>query len=318
VIEKAGTVDHVVLDKTGTVTEGRPVVTQITGIGISREEALQVAFSLERQSEHSLGKAVVDAAKGIEPYPVTGFTAVPGKGVQGTLNGRSAFLGSRNFMASGGISDVDAVLTAGQREMVGESERSGETVVYLSCDGSLRGLFVISDRVRSEAGQAIEQLKKAVSISLVTGDNADTARAVAERIGIDRVQANISPLGKAEEIRKLQAAGSRVLMAGDGINDAPALVQANVGVAMGRATDIALESADMVIMRPDLRLVPLALALSRKTLTVIRQNIFWAFFYNLVVIPLAVAGVLHPIVAAGAMAFSSLSVVGNSLRARVS
>ena len=177
---------------------------------------------------------------------------------------------------------------------------------------------MVSDKVRNEAADAIAMLKNAgLGVAMVTGDNPNTADAVAKKTGIDSVKARVSPMEKAEEIRRMKDEGKHVLMAGDGINDAPALVQATVGVAMGRATDIALESADIVIMRSDLRLVADAVALTNKTFRVIRQNIFWAFFYNIVFIPLAILGILHPIMAAGSMAFSSLSVVGNSLRARM-
>jgi Cu2+-exporting ATPase len=319
VIEKAGRVNEVMLDKTGTITEGKPVLSQFAGIGISEDEALRIALSLERRSEHSLGKAIVDAAKGLVPCEVLDFTAVPGKGVKGIVDGKPACIGSRNFVESEGIANrIEAAITNEQRRMIEENERSGATIVYLSRDSVFRGVFIISDQLRKEAPEAIGLFRKAgVGVTMVTGDNENTAQAVAQRTGIGQVKAQVSPMDKAAAVRQLQASGRKVLMAGDGINDAPALVQADVGVAMGRATDIALESADMVIMRPDLRLIPQALALSKKTLTIIRQNIFWAFFYNLIVIPLAIAGVLHPIIAAGAMAFSSLSVVGNSLRAKV-
>lgn len=320
VIEKAGAVDHVVLDKTGTITEGKPVLSRFSGIGIPDEEALKLARSLEMRSEHSLGRAIVDASKGLAPYELKEFSALPGKGVKGTINGKPVCIGNRFFIESDAIATpIMAALKDEQRRIIDESERDGTSVVYLAHDNALRGLFFVSDRIRQESAEAVQQIRKlGANIMMMTGDNITTAEAVAQTTGIDEVKALVSPAGKADEIRLLQSAGKRVLMAGDGINDAPGLIQANVGVAMGRATDIALESADMVILRPDLRLVPLAIAISAKTFSIIRQNIFWAFFYNIVVIPLAVGGILHPIVAAGAMAFSSLSVVGNSLRARVS
>jgi len=319
VIQKAAAVDHVVLDKTGTITEGRPVVTHCAGIGIPDDEALRLAVSLEQRSEHSLGRAISDAALNIGPEEVRDFCAVPGKGVRGSINGKRALIGSSSFLESEGVSGIDAFLTAEQLRSIETFQNAGSTAIFLSCDNRLSGMFVIEDRVRKEAAEAIGMLKKAgMGVSLVTGDNRKTAEAVARAVGIDEVKAHVSPLEKSSEVSRLEAGGSHVLMAGDGINDAPALVRASVGVALGRATDIALESADIVVMRPDLRLVPAALALSRKTFSVIRQNIFWAFFYNLIVIPLAIAGMLHPIVAAGAMAFSSLSVVANSLRARTS
>ena len=319
VIEKAAKVDFVVLDKTGTITEGKPVLSQCFAIGMPDSEVLSLARSLEQRSEHSAGRAVVEAARGSEPYDVSEFSAVPGKGVRGLIHGRPALIGSREFIESEGSNErVDALLDKDQVAMISETERSGATVIYLSYDGRIRGVFAVSDRVRKEAAEAVGMLKKAgLGVAMITGDTLNTAEAVARRTGIELVKAQVSPVMKAGEIQRMKNEGMHVLMAGDGINDAPALVQATVGVAMGRATDITLESADVVIMRPDLRLVADAVMLMKKTFSIIRQNIFWAFFYNIVVIPLAIFGILHPIVAAGAMAFSSLSVVGNSLRARL-
>ena len=319
VIEKAAKVDFVVLDKTGTITEGKPVLSQCFAIGLPDSEVLSLARSLEQRSEHSAGRAVVEAARGSEPYDVSEFSAVPGKGVRGMIHGRPALIGSREFIESEGSNErVDALLDKDQVAMISETERSGATVIYLSYDGRIRGVFAVSDRVRKEAAEAVGMLKKAgLGVAMITGDTLNTAEAVARRTGIELVKAQVSPVMKAGEIQRMKNEGMHVLMAGDGINDAPALVQATVGVAMGRATDITLESADVVIMRPDLRLVADAVMLMKKTFSIIRQNIFWAFFYNIVVIPLAIFGILHPIVAAGAMAFSSLSVVGNSLRARL-
>jgi heavy metal translocating P-type ATPase len=319
VIEKAASIDFAVLDKTGTITEGKPVMSGSIGIGISGAEALRLALSLERRSEHSLGRAIVDAARGLEPYEVTDFSAVPGRGIKGTIQGKPALVGNRAFMQAEGInSEVFAFLDNQQLRELSEAEKAGSTVIFLCYEGNLRGVFMVSDTVRTEASEAVRMLKKAgLNVAMVTGDNLNTAEAVAKKTGIGSVKARVSPVEKAAEIRRMKNGGRRVLMAGDGINDAPALVEATVGVAMGRATDIALESADIIVMRPDLRLVADAAALSRKTFRVIRQNIFWAFFYNIVFVPLAISGILHPIMAAGAMAFSSLSVVGNSLRARL-
>jgi P-type E1-E2 ATPase len=235
------------------------------------------------------------------------------------IHGKPALIGSREFIESNGIyGNVDAALDKDQRSDLIEAEKTGSTIIFLCYDRKVRGVFVVSDKVRNEAAEAVSMLKNAgLGVAMVTGDNLNTAEAVAKKTGIESVKAQVSPMEKAGEIRRMKNEGRHVLMAGDGINDAPALVQATVGVAMGRATDIALESADIVIMRSDLRLVADAVALTKKTFRVIRQNIFWAFFYNIVVIPLAILGILHPIMAAGAMAFSSLSVVGNSLRARM-
>jgi len=319
VIEKAATVDFAVLDKTGTITEGKPVLSDAIGVGIPVSEALRLALSLERRSEHSLGKAIVEAARGLDPYEVAAFSAVPGRGVRGMIHGKPALIGSRGFIVSEGINGtIDAGLDGKHTLELMESEKSGSTVIFLCHDGSLRGVFVVSDKVRKEAAEAVDMLKTAgLSVAMVTGDNLNTAEAVAKKTRIESVKAPVSPLEKAGEIRRLEKEGRHVLMAGDGVNDAPALVEATVGIAVGRATDIALESADIVIMRSDLRLVADAIMLTKKTFRVIRQNIFWAFFYNSVAIPLAILGILHPIMAAGSMAFSSLSVVGNSLRARI-
>jgi Cu2+-exporting ATPase len=319
VIEKTASVDFAVMDKTGTLTKGKPVLSEAHGIGISDEEALRIALSLERRSEHSLARAVVDAGRGLETYEVTNFSAVPGKGVRGVIDGKKALIGSREFLTGEHTAlDPDAAMDSDLRSQIIESEKAGATTIFLFHDGCLRGVFSISDRTRQEAAEAVAMLRaRGLDISMVTGDNLNTAEAVAKKIGIDMVKAQVSPVEKAAEIKRLEHDGKHVLMAGDGINDAPALVASTVGVAMVRATDIALESADIVIMRPDLRLVADAVALAQKTFSIIRQNIFWAFFYNIVVIPLAIFGILHPIMAAGAMAISSLSVVGNSLRARL-
>jgi Cu2+-exporting ATPase len=319
VIEKAASVDFAVLDKTGTITEGKPVLTAAHGIGISDEEALRLALSLERRSEHALARAIVDAARDLAPYEVTNFSAVPGRGIRGEIAGKQNSIGSREFIASEHISlDPNAAIDDDLREKITSSEKAGATVTFLYRNGDLRGIFVIADRIRQEAAAAVTMLRtRGLGVAMVTGDNMNTAEAVAKETGIETVKAQVSPVEKAAEIQRMEREGRRVLMAGDGINDAPALVAATVGVAMVRATDIALASADIVIMRPDLRLVSDAVTLAQKTFSIIRQNIFWAFFYNMVVIPLAIFGILHPIVAAGTMAFSSLSVVGNSLRARL-
>jgi Cu2+-exporting ATPase len=299
-----------VLDKTGTVTSGRPALVHYEGLGDTGDrEALALMASLEQRSEHLLGKAIADAAPRDGRLEPEGFRAHPGQGVSGRLGGREALAGSREFLISRGIS--------GDIPGTSEREARGESVVFLSLAGRVAGAFSVSDPMRPEAPDAIKELMAmGLDVSLFTGDNARTALAVASAAGIDNVGAGMSPMEKAARLRKMKG-DSPVLMAGDGINDAPALVEATVGVALGRATDVAIESADMVLIREDLMLLPDALRLSWKAFAVIRQNIFWAFAYNLVAVPLAVAGVLHPIVAAGAMALSSLSVVGNSLRARI-
>jgi heavy metal translocating P-type ATPase len=314
VIERSKDIGIALLDKTGTLTRGKPEVTLFAGIGIGNEEALRLAASLERYSEHSVGRAIAQAGQGLELEEVSSFAAVPGKGIEGIVEGHTVLIGSMKFMIE---RDVDVSLEAGVASMVREGEEAGSTVVYMAREGRLSAVLVIADAVRPEASRAIDALKKlGLDVAMLTGDNHATAMAVAREVGIADVSAGISPVGKANIVRTLQEQGRQVLMAGDGINDAPALVEAKMGVAMGRATDAALESADMVIIREDLMLLPRAAQLARRTFSIIRQNIFWALFYNAIALPLAVTGVLHPIIAAIAMAMSSLSVVGNSLRAR--
>ncbi len=319
VIEKTAAVDTAVLDKTGTITRGTPALIDYFSIDAVPEEGLRLAVSLEKCSEHSVGRAILEAGRNLLPYEVSEFHVLPGKGISGMIQGAKTLIGSKAFLEADGLSSgIDTLLSGQQRERIRSLKQSGATVVYLSRAGALRAVFAVSDQPRKEAPEAVSLLKlSGLGIAMVTGDNATTATAIAKMTGIEEVHAQMSPLEKAATVQSRQAAGLHVLMAGDGINDAPALVQASVGVAMGRgATDIALESADMVILRNDLRLIPVAVGLSRKTFSIIKQNIFWAFFYNIVAIPLAIAGVLHPIMAAAAMTFSSLSVIGNSLRAR--
>ncbi|UCD35803.1 MAG: copper-translocating P-type ATPase, partial [Nitrospiraceae bacterium] len=320
VIERAKGIDTVVLDKTGTLTQGRPELVSCRGIGISDEEALRLAASLEALSGHSIAQAVVGNARAEIPYGVSDFAAVPGKGVVGKIAGKQVMLGSRRFIETEGtFGTVEQAADPALMSSVRAQETSGATVVYLSCDGQLAGILAVADQARSESAQALSTLKHmGHDIIMITGDSRAAADSVAEAVGLDsgKVMAEKSPVEKAEAIRNMQIVGKAVMMAGDGINDAPALVQADVGLAMGRATDIALESADMVLMRNDLRLVPEAVALAKKTYGVIRQNLMWAFVYNVTALPLAVAGMLHPIIAALAMTLSSLSVVGNSLRLR--
>ncbi|HUI44647.1 MAG TPA: heavy metal translocating P-type ATPase [Nitrospirota bacterium] len=315
VIERARNIDTVVFDKTGTITEGKPSLIDFHGIGRSDAEALCLAASLERFSEHSIGKAITAAGGSSAHEEVTGFSVSPGKGIRGFIAGKETLLGSREFVESEGIGKS---MDHGEVAFATSRQAGGATVVCLAYGGEPAGIFAVSDPPRSEAAEAVKILKRSgLDIVMITGDSVATAEAIAKAVGIERVRAKRSPAQKAEEIGKMRIGGKRCVMIGDGINDAPALVEAEVGIAMGRATDIALESADMVLMRSDLRLVPQALKLANKTFSIIRQNLFWAFFYNAVAIPLAIAGVLHPIMAAGSMALSSVSVVGNSLRARV-
>jgi len=318
IIERARKIDTVVLDKTGTITQGKPRLLLCRGIGVRDNEALAIASSLEQFSEHSIAKAIVNAVIETTSYNVADFIAHPGLGVSGMINGKPALIGSRAFILSAiSREKVNSAIGTDLLSQIKSQELSGSTVIYLLYDGRLSGVFVISDEVRSEAKESVEVMKKTgYDVIMITGDSPETALSVAEAVGLgkDKVMARKSPTEKAEAIKAMQEEGRSVIMVGDGINDAPALVQADVGMAMGRATDIALESADMVLMRSTLTLVPDAVRLSKKVYKVIRQNLFWAFIYNIIAVPLAVMGLLHPIVAAISMTLSSLSVVGNSMR----
>ena len=311
IIERAKKLDTVIFDKTGTITEGKPRLESYKGIGITDDEALKIAASIEQMSEHSLAKAIT-GGHGRERYEVSGFTAIPGMGVRGMIKGKNTVLGNESFawtLNNGSTFSVDT----------GLSGDKSATVVYLSFDQKPAGIFYISDKIRPEAAEAVSKLKSnGIGTFMISGDHEITAHSVASAIGIgiDKVMSRVSPVEKADIISQLQTEKKHVMMVGDGINDAPALVQADVGVAMGRATDIALESADMVLMRSNLMMVPEAISISRKIYRIIQQNLFWAFSYNIIALPLAIAGVLHPIFAALAMTLSSLSVVGNSMRLR--
>ena len=316
-LEGAGRIQAVVLDKTGTVTEGHPAVTDLLPFGgISQEELLCIAASLEQNSEHPLGQAVAVAAKEqkIPLKEVADFEAVPGKGLRASLNGRLLLGGNRVFLSQFLLLPQEA------GEWGDALSREGKTPLYFACDGVFWGIVAVADQIREDSPYAVAQLKKmGLRVVLLTGDNETVAAAVAAKVGIDEVRAGVLPDGKEDVIRALQKEGS-VAMVGDGINDAPALARAQVGIAMGSGTDIAMDSADAVLVSPRLTALPAALLLGRKTLRNIRQNLFWAFFYNLLCIPL-VAGAfvsfgitLNPMMGAAAMSLSSLFVVGNALR----
>ena len=317
VFERAAGADEALLDKTGTVTRGRPELREVLpvpGAG-GAEAALRLAAAVERRSEHSLGRAIVDAARALpgEPAPdATDFRAVPGRGVEAVVAGEPVRVGSRVFVAETGT------------EIPGEAEREarlreerGETVAFLSRRGRLLALLVVADAVRPEAREVVAELEAlGLRVRLLSGDNRRTTEAVAATLGISGAVSEVTPVEKRERVAALQASGRHVLVAGDGVNDAPALTQADVGVAMSRGTDVTMESAEAVLVRDDLRLLPELVRLSRTTYRIIRENLFWALVYNVVAVPLAMVGLLHPIVAAAAMAASSTFVVLNSLRIR--
>jgi Cu2+-exporting ATPase len=310
ILEAGASVTEVFLDKTGTLTEGSPRLADVIGFGEATERVLLLAASLESASEHPLAKAIRNGAEGRELMPVTEFRAHPGMGVEGIVGGRRLFLGRAEFLSLHG-----APVAAGQRDAFRALEEAQKTAVFLGDGEGVLGLLSAVDTIRREAPESVRRLKEdGYRVRLLTGDGGPAASRIAVRAGIDDVVSRVTPAEKAETVRRARSAGGRVLVVGDGVNDAPALVEADVGMAMGRGTDIAIESADAVLTGGDLLLVPRFLALSRKTMRVIRQNLAWALSYNLVAIPLAVTGHLHPILAAGLMSASSLVVVGNSLR----
>jgi Cu2+-exporting ATPase len=317
VLERAARATDVLLDKTGTVTRGRPVLREVVPLvpGLAGDAALGLAAAVEARSEHHVGRAVVEAARALPapaaPLAVTGFRALPGRGVAARVDEAAVRVGNRLLLAEGGIALPD-----GADERARALEARGETVVFLSREGEVAALLSVADPVRAEAEGAVAGLRSAgLRVRIASGDTKLTTGAVAAGLGLEAL-AEVTPVAKRDLVAGLQAEGRRVIFVGDGINDAPALTQAEVGVAMGRGSDVTMESADAVLVRDDLRLLPDLVRLSRRTYAVIAQNLFWAFFYNAVAIPLAMAGVLHPIVAAAAMAASSLFVVGNSLRLR--
>jgi Cu+-exporting ATPase len=322
-LQRAGDLTVVVLDKTGTVTEGRPTVTELVlaGGGVETEdELLRLVASLETRSEHPLADAMVTHARerGLATTPPESFEAVTGRGAVGVVEGRALAVGNELLMDDYSVR-VDPLRGDAER-LAGE----GKTPMYVAVDGRLAGLAAVSDPIRESSRAAIRRLRgMGLEVVMLTGDNRRTADAVAREAGIGRVVAGVLPDGKVAEIKRLQDAGKVVAMVGDGINDAPALAQADVGIAIGTGTDIAAEAADVVLMRGDLQGVAAAVHLSRRTMRTMKQNLFWAFIYNVVGIPVA-AGVLYPafglllspILASAAMAFSSVSVVANSLRLR--
>ncbi|HSL92917.1 MAG TPA: cation-translocating P-type ATPase, partial [Candidatus Limnocylindrales bacterium] len=310
VLEAGASVTEVFLDKTGTLTEGSPRLADVIGFGVPVERVLRLAASLESPSEHPLARAIRKGAEGGGLPIVTEFRAHPGMGVEGIVDGGRHFLGREEFLSHHGIP-----VTGSQRERYLELGEARKTAVILADEERVLGILSAEDAVRREAAVSVRRLKAdGYRVRLVTGDSGPVASRVAMEAGIDDVLSRVTPAEKAEMIRSARSGGDRILMVGDGINDAPALVEADVGMAMGRGTDVAIESADAVLTGGDLRLVHGFLTLSRKTMRVIRQNLAWAFSYNLVAIPLAVTGHLHPILAAGLMSASSLVVVGNSLR----
>src|SRR2546423_1733189 len=320
-LETAHRIQTVVLDKTGTITEGRPGVTDIVAFeGFTEDELLRLAASVERASEHPLGESIVRRAeeRGLRFARVENFKALAGHGVEGRAEGRRVTIGNLRMMEERGV-HLDGL---GERAASLASE--AKTTMFVSVDGRAAGLVAVADEIKPESREAIAALKKlGLEVVMMTGDNLRTAQTVARAVGVERVLAEVLPEGKAVEVKKLQAEGKIVAMVGDGINDAPALAQADVGIAVGTGTDIAVEAASITLVRGSLRGVVTAIALSRETMRVIKQNLFWAFVYNTLGIPLAAGAfypllgwTLQPVYASAAMALSSVSVVTNSLRLR--
>ncbi len=316
VLQQAGKITAVVLDKTGTITMGRPELQKIDTLNIitpaiSDTEILTLAASLENSSEHPLARAIVNAAKqqNCELQKIEDFTSVAGKGISAKIDNKTYLIGTESYLEENGIDT--AILLNKKTEL----EEAGNTVVILANTTQALALLAIADSIKDTSRSGIATLQAmGLEVYMLTGDNKRTANAIAANAGINNVIAEILPEGKAEEVKRLQKAGHVVAMVGDGINDAPALASADTGIAMGEGSDIAMESADITLMRGDLREIAAAIQLSRRTMAKIRQNLFWAFFYNSIGIPVAASGLLNPIIAGAAMAFSSVSVVTNSLR----
>jgi Cu+-exporting ATPase len=320
-LETAHKIKTIVFDKTGTLTRGTPAVTDVvTAEGVSEADAVFYAASAEKGSEHPLGEAIVRKASeaGVALMTPSDFLAIPGHGIRAKVDGRSVLLGNASLM------EDDSINLFGLSRKADALSGEGKTPVYLAVDGKAVGLLGVADTIKEGSAEAVRELHRlGLEVVMLTGDNRRTGEAIARQAGIDRVLAEVRPEEKAEEVKKLQEGRRTVAMVGDGINDAPALAQSDVGIAIGTGTDIAMEAADITLMKGDLRGVVTAIALSRATLRNIKQNLFWAFAYNTVLIPVA-AGVLfpffgillNPIFAAAAMGLSSVTVVTNALRLR--
>ena len=317
-LETTHKIQTIVFDKTGTITEGKPKVTDIITNDISQDELLQLAASAEKGSEHPLGEAIVKGAeeRDLSFIKPDSFKAIPGHGIEVMINNKNVLAGNQKLMKERNISlekleDTSDLLAS-----------EGKTPMYIAIDNKIAGIIAVADTVKTNSKKAIDRLHRmGIEVAMITGDNKRTAEAIARQVGIDRILADVLPQDKANEVKKLQAEGKKVAMVGDGINDAPALAQADIGIAIGSGTDVAMESADIVLMRSDLMDVPTAIQLSKSTIRNIKQNLFWAFGYNTLGIPVAM-GLLHlfggpllnPMIAAAAMSLSSVSVLTNALR----
>jgi Cu+-exporting ATPase len=310
-LELAHKLDAIVFDKTGTITLGEPSLTDIVSLnGWSRIDLLRLAGTAEKNSEHPLGIAIAEAARREldQIGEAHDFQAAPGKGVRAVIDDHTVLVGTRGFLSEAGLS-LEAV-----EDRIATLEAEGKTVMLLSVDGEVQGLLAVADRVKDGSRTAVKTLKAmGLEVYMITGDNRRTAEAIGREVGVDHIMAEVLPERKAQAVEQIRKQGKIVAMVGDGINDAPALVTADIGMAMGTGTDIAMESADITLMNGDLMSVAAAIQLSQRTMRKIKQNLFWAFFYNTIGIPIAAFGMLNPIIAGAAMAFSSVSVVSNSL-----
>jgi len=335
-LEGAHKLDTVVLDKTGTLTRGAPELTDVVvEDGIDEEELLRLVASVERTSEHPLGEAIVRGARhrGLPLAEVDAFEAVSGGGIRARVEGRRVLVGSRRFLSESGVPE-HGLLPQGE-----ELAREGKSPIFVAVDGEPAGLVALADVAREESQEAVDRLHAlGLEVAMLTGDNRRTAEAIARKLGVDRVVAEVRPEDKANEVKRLQSEGKKVGMVGDGINDAPALARADVGIAIGTGTDVAMEAADLTLISGDVRGVARAIGLSKATVRNIKQNLFWAFAYNVALIPVAAGvlyplfsdgsvpeilrpvlgeyGFLNPVLAAAAMALSSVTVVSNALRLR--
>lgn len=307
-LERTHQINAVLLDKTGTVTKGKPEVTDVLAF---REDMLDYAVSAESASEHPLAHAIVEYGKkqAISLKPLEHFSAITGHGIEAVIDGKSILIGTRKLMKERSVA-----ISVHEDKMV-ELEKQGKTVMLVAIDGQLAGIIAVADTVKESSKEAIQTLKQmGIDVYMATGDNQRTAEAIANEVGIEHVYAEVLPENKANIVEELQKQGKRVAMVGDGINDAPALAKADIGMAIGTGADVAIETADVTLVGGDLRHIPKAIELSRQTMKNIRQNLFWALFYNTIGIPVAAFGLLEPWIAGAAMAFSSVSVVANALR----
>jgi P-type Cu+ transporter len=311
-LETTHRLNAILLDKTGTITKGKPEVTNLINLGDDSDEALLTKIvAAEQSSEHPLAQAIVEYGKekGVESQKVTDFEAIPGHGISAKLDEAPLYIGTRKLMTRENIS-IEV-----HEETMSSLEQDGKTAMLVAYNGKLQGIIAVADTVKETSKDAIRDLKAlGLEVYMITGDNKRTAEAIAKQVGIDHVFAEVLPEEKATKVKELQAQGKKVGMVGDGINDAPALAAADIGMAIGSGTDVAIETADVTLIGGGLEHIVKAIDLSGKTMKNIRQNLFWALFYNSIGVPIAALGLLAPWVAGAAMAFSSVSVVTNALR----